>query len=336
MNEIKKIHLGRQPFTISVEAHKALRDYLDAIKEAAGVKSEVVKEVELRMAELLVERGITGDKVILQEDVDFLKEQLGQPGDFKDEAGEDDAKDTKESVASDHDAPKRLYRDPQNGMLAGVSSGLAAYFGIDVTIVRLIFVVVTLLGGWGIAVYVILWLVTPPANTSSERLHMQGKAVTVDSIKELVDRADIPGAAERANQAAGPIMVSVAKVFSSVLGFVFMSVATLGLFALAIATVYGVVNRGDMLSPAYNIAGGDIVVAVCAFVVLALTFVFIALIGSAMMRFKWQVPGWVVALLIGTFFVASTVGTAMAPKTVDRINDHCDKTNCTFNDEDYR
>ncbi len=49
MNEVTKIHLGRQAFTISAEAHSALRSYLDAIKKQVGDK-EVVDEVEMRMA----------------------------------------------------------------------------------------------------------------------------------------------------------------------------------------------------------------------------------------------------------------------------------------------
>src|SRR6478735_2576149 len=86
MNEVTRIHLGRQPFTIAVDAHKALKAYLADIKAEVGDKStEVIKEVELRMAELLAERGISGDKTILMDDVSFLEQQLGDPQDFKDD-----------------------------------------------------------------------------------------------------------------------------------------------------------------------------------------------------------------------------------------------------------
>src|SRR5437762_2435343 len=126
MNEVKKIHLGRQQFTISVEAHKDLHNYLAAIEKQPGVQAEVSKEVEMRMAELLHERGVSGDKVVLQEDVDFLKQQLGEPRDFKDEASEDTATDSKEEskdkkdkeAALDGDQPKRLFRDTQTGLVA--------------------------------------------------------------------------------------------------------------------------------------------------------------------------------------------------------------------------
>jgi translation elongation factor EF-Tu-like GTPase len=85
MNEVTKIHLGRQAFTIANDAHKELRNYLAAIKDQVSNK-DVMEEVELRMAELLAEHGISGDKVILPQDVDFLKSQLGNPTDFNDDS----------------------------------------------------------------------------------------------------------------------------------------------------------------------------------------------------------------------------------------------------------
>lgn len=57
--------------------------------------------------------------------------------------------------------PKRLYRSRKNAMLGGVCAGLAGYFGIDPTIVRLIFVLLFLFGGHGLLIYLILWLVVP-------------------------------------------------------------------------------------------------------------------------------------------------------------------------------
>ena len=58
---------------------------------------------------------------------------------------------------------KRLYRDPSDKMLGGVCSGLADFFGIDPTVVRLAFVLLTLLGGHGVLIYLVLWLIVPLA-----------------------------------------------------------------------------------------------------------------------------------------------------------------------------
>src|ERR1700689_1316299 len=116
MNEVTKIHLGRQAFTISVDAQHDLKTYLEAIKKQVD-DAEVVEEIELRMAELLTEHGINANKVILASDVNFIKKQLGDPADFKD--------DEQESAAPAAPASsRRLFRDTDNAMLAGVAAGL--------------------------------------------------------------------------------------------------------------------------------------------------------------------------------------------------------------------
>ena len=193
MNEITKIHLGRQAFTISVDAHHELRSYLDAIEKQVGEK-DVVDEIELRMAELLAEHGINASKVILSSDIEFLKSQLGNPTDFTEDTSEASYTVPKQSET------KRLFRDTNNAVVAGVASGLAQYFGIDVMIIRVLFVVATLFTfGWGILLYIVFWLLVPEAKTSSDRLQMAGKPINVDSLKEIVERADVKGAAHRVN-----------------------------------------------------------------------------------------------------------------------------------------
>src|ERR1035438_496650 len=128
MNEVSNIHLGRQAFTISIDAHQKLKSYLEAIEKQVDDK-DVMEEIELRMAELLTEHGINESKVILPEDIDFLKTQLGNPKDFKEE-------DETSTSASKQPESKRLFRDTDNAMIAGVASGLAQYFGLDVLLIR--------------------------------------------------------------------------------------------------------------------------------------------------------------------------------------------------------
>jgi phage shock protein C len=55
----------------------------------------------------------------------------------------------------------RLYRSQTDRMVAGVCGGLAKYFNVDPTVIRLIFVVLALAGGPGLLLYIILWLITP-------------------------------------------------------------------------------------------------------------------------------------------------------------------------------
>ena len=58
---------------------------------------------------------------------------------------------------------KKLQRNTQNKVIAGVCSGLADYFGIDVALMRVLFVVLLLMGCSGFLIYLILWIVMPTA-----------------------------------------------------------------------------------------------------------------------------------------------------------------------------
>lgn len=56
---------------------------------------------------------------------------------------------------------KKLYRSTKNRMLAGVCGGIAEYFALDPTIIRVVFVLLAVFAGGGILVYIILWLLIP-------------------------------------------------------------------------------------------------------------------------------------------------------------------------------
>ena len=56
---------------------------------------------------------------------------------------------------------KRLYRTREGRVVAGVCAGIAAYFGIDPTLVRLVFALFTIFGGAGVLLYLVAWIVIP-------------------------------------------------------------------------------------------------------------------------------------------------------------------------------
>jgi phage shock protein C len=59
------------------------------------------------------------------------------------------------------DEARKLYRSRSNRQLAGVCGGLAEYFNIDATLVRVLFVVFAVLGGPGLLAYILLWVIVP-------------------------------------------------------------------------------------------------------------------------------------------------------------------------------
>jgi phage shock protein PspC (stress-responsive transcriptional regulator) len=306
MNEVTKIHLGRQAFTISVDAHHELKNYLRAIEKQVNDK-EVVDEVELRMAELLAEHGINANKVILPADVSFLKEQLGNPADFKDN---DDASELTDKPTDS----KRLFRDTDNAMLAGVAAGLAKYFGIDALLIRLLFVfIVFVTAGGGILLYILLWLLVPEAKTPSDHLQMAGKPVTVDSLKEIVENADVKGAAHRANAAlTGPVN-TLFRFILRLIGLAFVLTGLGILFGLITGEAY-FLSRGSTWMQVNIFPSGvrENLVLHLAAAVAALMAVFIILFGVAIFRRKWPIRTWITGVLAGLIFIGMAVGGALA------------------------
>src|SRR5690606_12371449 len=90
---------------------------------------------------------------------------------------------------TNQNSERRLYRDRENGYIGGVCAGLAGYFNIDPTIIRLLWAGAFFIGGVGLFLYIILWAIIPKASSSIDRLKMQGKPINVDTVKEEVERA---------------------------------------------------------------------------------------------------------------------------------------------------
>lgn len=314
MNEVTKIHLGRQAFTVSVPAQKELRAYLDAIEKQVHDK-DVVDEVELRMAELLAEHGVTGNKVVLPKDVDFLKKQLGNPKDFKDDSGDD----ASQALPADG---KRLFRDTNNAMIGGVASGLAAYLGLDVVLVRIAFVLGTLVWGAGLLVYILLWLLVPEARTTSERLQMAGRPVTVESLKEVVERADVKGAAKRANGTVAPVINSIFKIILRIIGVSFIVTGLAALFGLIAVRTYMAAHHGQLFQEnLFPVGTTEHVLADMALALAGLIAIFVIVCGVAIFKRSWPLRGWITGVLTAIFFIGFAVALALTASAAPKVRD---------------
>ncbi|MDH5604545.1 MAG: PspC domain-containing protein, partial [Cyclobacteriaceae bacterium] len=84
---------------------------------------------------------------------------------------------------------KKMFRNPDDKVIAGVSSGIAEYFGMDPTVIRLLFVVFAFVGGASVLVYIILWVALPEANTITEKVQMKGEPVTLSNIESNVKKS---------------------------------------------------------------------------------------------------------------------------------------------------
>jgi phage shock protein PspC (stress-responsive transcriptional regulator) len=84
---------------------------------------------------------------------------------------------------------KKLFRNPEDRVIAGVASGIGAYFGTEVTIIRLLFVLTFFFGGAGLLIYVIMWIITPEAKSITDKMQMQGESVTLSNIESNIKRS---------------------------------------------------------------------------------------------------------------------------------------------------
>lgn len=264
MKKTLNINLAGYPFTIDEDAYNLLKDYLDTIRyafETSEDTGELAADIESRIAELLLENENGRLRIVSLDEISRVIERIGKPSDFIeiDESSTENGPRTEEEIKIEEEditpppytsdnstktsrnpfARKNLFRDPQNAMLGGVCAGLACYLGIDVTIVRLITVLLFFLSASTVAiVYIILWLVVPEARTPLQRMKMMGEDPTVENIGRTVtenyqENENSPYAADL----KGPkgFLSSLFSVFVKCLIVIGLIVACPLLLALALA-----------------------------------------------------------------------------------------------------
>jgi phage shock protein PspC (stress-responsive transcriptional regulator) len=135
---------------------------------------------------------------------------------------------------------KKLFRNPDDKALGGVASGLAAYFGIKVLYVRLAFVILTIAGGSGIVIYLILWIITPLASSITERIKMKGGEITLDSIdstlKETINPA--PPTPESAVKNTVMVLMKPFQLLAQVIEALISALGSLGKFLLTLLRLF--------------------------------------------------------------------------------------------------
>ena len=185
MKEITRIHLAKIPYEIELDAKKNLQKYLDELRKYSD--EEIFEDVEIRITEILAESGILKNGIISNKEVEKIRAQIGEPEIFKGEDFEEEISSENFSNESENQKlPKKLYRDRQNKMIEGVLAGIAGYFDLDATIVRLVFVLLTFVSlGATVLAYVILAIIVPPARNASDILRLRGQKISANSIKEI-------------------------------------------------------------------------------------------------------------------------------------------------------
>ncbi|AUP80723.1 PspC domain-containing protein [Flavivirga eckloniae] len=188
MNKTVNINLAGIFFHIDEDAYLKLQRYLEAIKRSftdSQGRSEIIADIEARIAELFNERVQNNKEVIRIKEVDEIISIMGQPEDYlvDDEIFEDEP----QAAYQPKSAPiKKLYRDVDNSYVGGVSSGLGHYFGVEAVWVRLAWIILFSAAGTGVLLYILLWILVPEAKTTAEKIMMTGEPVNISNIEKKI------------------------------------------------------------------------------------------------------------------------------------------------------
>lgn len=197
MEKTISINLSGQNFQIEEDAYKKLSEYLESIKRHCGAGAdsvEVIADIENSMAEKLKASLTPYKEVVTKIEIDSLIKIMGTVEDFDREVGGNGEKEEKNESGeninnvnneTETKIKRKLYRDTDNAVFAGVASGLGAYFDIDPVLFRIIFCALVFAGGSAIPLYIILWMVMPEAKTAHQKLEMQGQAPTLAAFQNL-------------------------------------------------------------------------------------------------------------------------------------------------------
>jgi phage shock protein PspC (stress-responsive transcriptional regulator) len=195
--------IGGFSFVLDEIAYSKLKTYLQDVKTSLrgteGIE-DIIEDVEIRIAELFRDR-LKFREVVNEDDINYVIATMGHPDQYKveDEDGETSSSshqtnytNANQSYGGQQTGAKRLYRDPDDAIITGLSAGLAHYIGVDPWFVRAVWLVLGVLGIFTAGVsfflvvfcYFILLIFVPKAKTTSEKLQMFGQPANIDTLKK--------------------------------------------------------------------------------------------------------------------------------------------------------
>ena len=313
MKKTLPVNISGKIYYIDEDAYDLLKNYLFQLRNAfpGDEGGEIVSDIESRISEHFEARINEGANVITYADVNKVIETMGRPSDLSDASDYDGASaqpggNTAGNAAgsgagvfqnggNDPDymtikVKKHLYRNVNNKVFGGVMGGLATYLGWDATIMRIFYVVLMLFSYFWplLLIYMMLWMVIPPANTPLRVLNMQGAPVTVDNIGQSVLSSTpppyqgVPAQQSGSSNFFATVVSVAAKCIMALIGM-FSSMAALALFVAFMAVLTGMIayvaTGSEVILQNLNFQMYDSVVLGCSTVLCALMMIMIPCIA---------------------------------------------------------
>ena len=333
MNEIKKCSLAGISFTLEKDAHTALADYITSLQNAYRNDpdgEEIIADIEARVAELILS-AVPADAIVTKPLVLNIIKQLGSAEEIDSEQPERHTEQSSETTDTSGNPriPRRLYRDLQHRKLGGVCAGMAHYFDIDATWIRLAMFIplcLTIFGSidflrwlspmmgnmFGLVIlgYIIMWFTIPPASSARQKLEMMGERITTDSIRENVHNATT-------EEQSRTILADIVNIIGKILLICLKIVAAILLIGLVVGVcVLGMVALAGIPMLAFNVPTGIALIAFFGVVMLPLlTLIYLVIMLLISMRPKGR---WLLVMLI-LWIISLTTMTISAIKSPARF-----------------
>lgn len=183
MNKTIIININGIVFHIEEDAYEILKNYMTEVKRHFSNSAdslEITTDIENRIAEMFGEVLLKDNRqVIVEQDVNQVVEQMGSVADFETADADND-----HSAYINTSGNRRLFRDPDDHLVAGVCAGIANYFNIDTVWIRLAFALFIPVGGSGLLLYLILWIIVPKATSRADKMAMKGEKQNLQGFKK--------------------------------------------------------------------------------------------------------------------------------------------------------
>jgi phage shock protein PspC (stress-responsive transcriptional regulator) len=308
MKEITRIHIAKVPYDAEIEAKKELESYLRTL-EAYSNDTEIINDIEIRITEILAGRGVNKNGVITLGDVKALKEQLGEPKDFM---ADGDIAIGPEDNAQVGSNSRKLFRDVDNAVLGGVMSGIGAFFGINPLWVRLLFIIVALASfGTALLVYIILWIVVPPAKTAADKLQMAGRSVTIASIREINENESVQSDRTSSGRRILTVIAGIIAVFAALGSVILVAGATVRVLVTAAPNNIWDSSESGFFVPAF-------ILAVVSGLLLTALFVLVAFAAFTQKITRRVLLSAIIVVVLGLASFGTGVGLAQYGATLRR------------------
>lgn len=329
MDKTISISLGGFSFIIDENAYAKLKTYLQDVRNSLrgteGVE-DIIEDVEIRISELFRDR-IKFREVVNDDDVNFVIATMGHPNQYKVEEDENESISNPSSYSQpsfETKNNKRLFRDPDDKVMTGLSAGLAHYLGLDPWAVRATWLVLGILGlftGFSfllvVVCYFILLIFVPKAKTTSEKLQMYGKPANIETLKKNAEQASevvISGGRELSNKLGGAFGV-LGKFILWFIGFIILMIGIgliIGGCAIAFTTwmdipteLFGYLIEEQWMSIATKILGGVLMI-IPGILLTILGLRCFTRIKTSKALIIGSIVAWFIALITIIGFTAST------------------------------